>query len=182
MRLWPLLPGLMLLVPSAAWSQNVAQQVITGYVDLSGCSTPPCFHQFGGASGTGSNVNITGVGGNTVTTTLPTNDPGVIAAIQAAAGVIPYTGTPNQTSASCTGSDTIALAAAAANLFLDLEVPKSATAGVWVNYAGTAAVAASPSKYIAPGANFSWNTNYVPTSAIHCIADSGTVPLTLVYK
>lgn len=136
------------------------------------------------ASGAGTQaVNITQVGGNTVTTTIPTNDPGVIAAIAAAAVTTPFTGTPIETSFNCTGSDSIALPASTANLFLDVIVPDEAADKVWFNFAGATSVTSTPSISVKPGGFWGWIANYVTTAALHCITNNaGTITITLMYK
>lgn len=95
-------------------------------------------------------------------------------------------GTPTQTSVSCGTGSTTLLAASTATLFLAIRNPTTATATVWVNIAGSAAVAAAPSIDLAPGgeADFSASENsYLPTAQINCISGgAGASTLTLLYK
>lgn len=94
----------------------------------------------------------------------------------------PPSGTPTQTSVSCGTSSTTLLAASTATTFVTVKVPAGSTVPVWVNWAGSAAVAAAPSLDIPSGGSVSWSAvNYVPTSQINCLATTATT-VTLIYK
>lgn len=123
-----LLPVMGASVPASAQTQ--AQSVI-GYWTTSGCpgSTVPCFIQYGatvpvsGSSG-GGDVNITEVGGNAVTTTLPVS--GTVEVEQATAadlnatvvgtGTFATQNTPQTSSTTAVAATHIVTAALAANL------------------------------------------------------------------
>lgn len=85
-------------------------------------------------------------------------------------------GTPNQTTVSCGVASTSLLPANAATSFIAVKVPASATVPVWFNWAGVAAVTASPSEDLAVGSKIVWSpvSGFLPTAAINCIATSAT--------
>lgn len=99
--------------------------------------------------------------------------------------IAPYTGTPTQTTASCTNADSSVLAAAAASKFIHISVPATAANGVWFNFAGAAATAATPNEYILPGGSITWSAvnGFVPTSAIRCISNTAsTISISVTYS
>jgi hypothetical protein len=100
--------------------------------------------------------------------------------LPAGAGGGATSGTPTQATVSCANTSTTLLAAAAAATFIRVAVPP-AGATVWVNWAGAAAVTASPSDSITAGNAVVW-TSFVPTSQLNCIVASGSQAVTLVYK
>lgn len=121
--------ALVMLPVTGALAQTQAQSVI-GYWSTSGCpgSTVPCFIQYGasipttGGAGT-SDVNITEVGGNAVTTTVPVS--GTVTAAQATAASL---------NATVVGTGT----------FATQNTPQtSATTGVAGTHAATSALAAN---------------------------------------
>ena len=91
-------------------------------------------------------------------------------------------GTPSQTAVSVGVTSTTVLTAAGATSFVKLCLAQSAANGIWVNWAGAAAVAAAPSEYMAPGQCDPWvkSTGYLPTSQINAIA-SAAVSVTLIH-
>lgn len=95
-------------------------------------------------------------------------------------------GTPTQTSVSCATSNTTLLAASTATNFISIRNPTSATATVWVNIAGSAAVAAAPSVDLAPGSEadfYASENSYLPTAQLNCISGGGSAStLILLYK
>jgi hypothetical protein len=92
-------------------------------------------------------------------------------------------GTPTQSTVSVLNTSTTVLAAATATTFIKLCVAQTAANGVWVNWAGAAALTAAPSEYIPPGQCDSWvkSTGFLPTSQINAIA-SATTAVTLIYN
>ena len=91
-------------------------------------------------------------------------------------------GTPSQTAVSVGVTSTTVLAAAGATSFLKLCLAQSAANGIWVNWAGAAAVAAAPAEYMAPGQCDTWvkSSGYLPTSQLNAIA-SAAVSVTLIH-
>jgi len=79
-----------------------------------------------------------------------------------------------QASVSCGTSSTTLLTAGAATSIIRVHVPSAATASVWVNWAGAAAVTAAPSEDLVAGSTTVWTANgsYVPNTQINCIASS----------
>ncbi len=96
------------------------------------------------------------------------------------------TGSVTQTSISCATTSTTLLAASTATMFISIRNPTSATATVWINYAGAAAVTAAPSVDLAPGSEadfFAYGPSWLPTSAFTCISGGASAStLTLIYK
>jgi len=92
----------------------------------------------------------------------------------------PITGTPTQATVTCGNTSTQLLAASAAGSFIRVSVPPGGST-VWFNWAGAAAVAATPSDPITAG-NAIWWTTYVPTSVINCIVASGSQAVTVISK
>lgn len=94
-------------------------------------------------------------------------------------------GTPNQTSVSCAATSTTLLAASTATMFLSIRNPTTATATIWINTAGVAAVAAAPSIDLPPGAEadfFAEGASFLPTSQINCISGGSASTVTVTYK
>ena len=118
-----------------------------------------------------------GWGGATITGALPTgaNTIGNV-------GVNGNSGTPSQTAVSVGITSTTVLAAAGATSFVKLCLAQSAANGIWVNWAGAAAVAAAPAEFMSPGQCDTWvkSTGYLPTSQINAIASSA-VSVTLIH-
>ena len=81
-----------------------------------------------------------------------------------------------QTSISVTNSSTALLTAAQFTNFEKICVSFTASTGVWVNWAGVAAVAAAPSEYLPPGQCDSWvgSTGFMPTSTAFAISNSAS--------
>lgn len=93
-------------------------------------------------------------------------------------------GTPNQTSVSCGTSSTTLLAANQAAAFIAVKVPPGGSGSIWTNWAGSAAVASTPSLEVPVGAELIWSTasGFVPTSQANCIAVGSPVSVTLLWK
>lgn len=94
-------------------------------------------------------------------------------------------GTPTQTSVSCAGTSTTLLAASTATMFLSIRNPTTATQTVWINVAGSAAVAAAPSIDLSPGSEvdfFAEGASFLPTDQINCISGGTASTVTVVYK
>lgn len=89
-------------------------------------------------------------------------------------------GTPTQTSVTV-GTSSTTLNSTVFSYFAKVCVPISAANGIWVNWAGSAAVEAAPSEYIMPGQCDSWvkSNGFLPTSTWHAIA-SASVAVTVM--
>ncbi len=152
---WLLL--LALLVPLAARAQT-EPHIVPGYQTTAGCpgSNTPCWFPY------------------SATNPLPVT-PG------AASGGA--TGTPTESTVTCGAVTTALLAASSATQFILIKVPAAATATVWVNVAGVAAVAAPPSVDLIAGQSMLWSTGtgFVPSSALNCISTIANA-VTLIYK
>lgn len=97
---------------------------------------------------------------------------------------VPPVGPVIQTNVICTGSSTLLLAANAAQMFVTIRVPAPATATIWVNWAGAAAVTNPPSGDLPPGTTRTWSAlaGFLPTAAIYYIASTGTQAVTVEYR
>lgn len=138
-----------------------------GYCQVSAANPLPT----SGGGSTGSDVNITGVGGNAVTTTLPIS--GTVTATSS-----PATGVAITTSASVGVASAQALASGARKyLLLNNE---SASAFVACAFAGSAALNTAGSITLAPYQSFTWESSFVPNDAVNCIASAAATPLTIV--
>ena len=126
----------------------------------------------------GNNVVVTS--GSITVTSLPSTPAG--ANTIGNVGVNGNSGTPSQTAVSVGVTSTTVLTAAGATSFVKLCLAQSAANGIWVNWAGAAAVAAAPSEYMGPGQCDTWvkSTGYLPTSQINAIA-SAAVSVTLIH-
>jgi hypothetical protein len=84
------------------------------------------------------------------------------------------TGAITQASVSVTNSSTALLTAAEFSNFEKICVPLTATVGIWVNWAGVAAVTAAPSEYMTPGQCDTWvkSTGFLPSAAAYAISNS----------
>jgi hypothetical protein len=86
----------------------------------------------------------------------------------------PRAGSMTQAAVSVTNASTALLTAAQFTNFEKVCVALTATTGIWVNWAGVAAVTAPPSEYIPPGQCDNWigSTGYMPTAAAFAISNS----------
>lgn len=101
------------------------------------------------------------------------------------ASFVGSTGTPNEIAVTCGTTNTLLLAASSASAFISVKIPAAATGGpVWFNYAGTNAVAATPSIDVPAGdiITFSTAAGFLPTSAVNCISTSAPISVTLIWK
>jgi len=106
---------------------------------------------------------------------------GILLGAVAVAFAIPLTyGVPTQVTVTCGASSTTLLAAGLAKNMVRVAVPAGGVT-VWFNWAGAAATAAPPSDPI-PAGTAVWWVDFVPSTAITCIAASGTQAVTLVYQ
>lgn len=107
----------------------------------------------------------------------------LLGAIQAASAATVYGGI-QQTTVNCTTSSGPLLADGAARSFIYLKIPNRATATVWINWTGAAAVTQPPSEDMAPGANKTWTvmSGFLPSGPVTCISEAGTVAVTLEYQ
>ncbi len=97
--------------------------------------------------------------------------------------LVPTAGTPVQATVSCLSTTTTLLAAAAAANFWMVQNPSTASTTVWINFAGAAAVAASPSVSLTPGQSLYFpSAGYLPNVLISCITTSGTQAVTVASK
>ena len=94
-----------------------------------------------------------------------------------------FAGTPNEINVTCGATSVAVLPANAATQFVLLKAPSTNTAAMWLNFAGVAAVAASPAYDLGSSASLvlSAATGFVPTAAVNCIS-SYSASLTLIYK
>lgn len=94
-------------------------------------------------------------------------------------------GTVTQTSVSCASTSTTLLAASTATMFLSIRNPTTATQTIWINVAGSAAVAAAPSIDLAPGSEadfFADGPSFLPSTQINCISGGTASTVTVMYK
>ena len=177
-----------LIEPAAGTSVEVFYKLDLGSftaATLSSPALPPggvCFNNVG--SSKGYLAAITASGSATLRITQLTQCPGQVSG-SSGGGTVSLSGnsgTPSQTAVSVGVTSTTVLAAAGATSFLKLCLAQSAANGIWVNWAGAAAVAAAPSEYMAPGQCDTWvkSTGYLPTSQINAIA-SAAVSVTLIH-
>jgi hypothetical protein len=75
-----------------------------------------------------------------------------------------------------TNASTALLTAAQFTNFEKICVALTATTGVWINWAGVAAVTAAPSEYTPPGQCATWvkSTGFLPTAAAFAISNSAS--------
>ena len=140
------------------------------------------------AQATASSLNATVVGAGSAGTpsggvvSIQGVTSGQAVPVSGSVSVTGVSGTPTQTTASVTTGSSTILASSTATSFIKLCVAAGAANGIWVNWAGAAAVQAAPSEYISPGQCDSWvkATGFLPTSALTAIA-SASVSASLIY-
>lgn len=131
----------------------------------------------GSSGGGGGNVTIVGPLGQT---TMSASVPVTLASNQSSVGV---TATPASAAATTTsvsvGVSSAQALAGGTRKYLSL-ANQSATAVVACALAGTAVLNAAGSLTLPPYSSYTWESSYVPSDAVNCIASAATTPLTIV--
>jgi len=210
-----------MLPVTGAFAQTASQSVIGFLLDpgatygsytCPATNVGPCFVQYGdtlptsGGGGGGSDVNITEVGGNAVTTTVPVSGSiGLTGALPAGSAIIGNVGIDQTTDGttngvvSKVGSTTIAtptnaavtvtsvsvgtasaqaLAASSATVYLFIQ-NVSTTANVACNFGATAALNTAGSFMLVPNQSRTFEGSFVPTTVLNCIASAAATPVTI---
>ena len=88
-----------------------------------------------------------------------------------------------QTTVTCGATSTAVLNAQSAQSFILIQNPAGGST-TWLNFSGSAAVAAPPSISLAAGQSITWAPaqGFVPATAIACIVGSGTQAISVLYR
>ena len=87
-------------------------------------------------------------------------------------------GTLTDRSGTCSGVSVQAATANASRRYLLVQNPSAAAGSIWCRVDGSAAVQASPSIEVAPGATLTFEGSFVPTGAVTVIGTAG-LPFTI---
>lgn len=161
--------ALCLAPASGAFAQTQAQSVI-GYWTTSGCpgSTIPCFVQYGatipvsGGGGGTTDVNITEVGGNAVTTTVPVSGTVTVAN---PVGITPT----DRTITSASGASEQIMAANSSRHSMTIQNTGTANCGVNPT-GGTAAIGGAGTLTLIPGGSYSPRIPTLSAVTVICTA------------
>lgn len=168
------------LLESPAFAQSATS--MGAYVQPGGCGSavyPPGISRPITQDGTGTLCTQTSSGGGGGGGTVTQGPPGASGWPVIVSGVA---GTPTQTGVSVTSATTALTTSSQFSNFGRVCVPSTAGTGIWVNWAGVAAVAAIPSDYIPPGQCDIWvkQTGFLPTTAWNAISNTSATVSALV--